>query len=289
MCNMSLLFYICFRLIFNAAGFNISIEANPTIFTELMLNWTRNNGEPTDFWFDVFQIVDEDGSLNKELSLQVPSGSSSASGSMPFVFVRTGPHMIRGTTAESPNGFFNSTIPITAVVANSSTSSSSSNASTSHTSSSVVIGVTIGSVIPTVLILAALAVLCLHRRMKRREDTPSSSRRLHNAYSSAYELTGSPNYANTSFSQLPNASASGILNARPSRSQSHFSASSIHPPSSPGSFREMIAPQSQIEAPSTEVADVRSTRLVWSSHVPSAQTAKSRLETSVSPPPPSAE
>ncbi|KIK55253.1 hypothetical protein GYMLUDRAFT_248855 [Collybiopsis luxurians FD-317 M1] len=292
-----------------------------------MLNWTRNDGDPTDFWFDVLQIVDNEGSLNKELSLQVP-GSGSPSGSMPFVFVRTGPHIIRGTTAESPNGFFNSTIPITAIAANSSTSSSSSSSSpsisytsssdpstshtsnadpstlhtsnaepsTSHTSnaepstsptnSSLVIGATIGSVVPTVLIFAVLAVFCMHRRMRKRKDIRSRPRKLRSARSSAYELT--------SFPQAPHAAASDLFNERPSQSLNRFStrsASSFYPPS-PGFPREMMSvPRSQTGpgAPSTEAADVNSARFTWSSQASSARTAKSRLETSVSPPPPPTE
>lgn len=47
------------------------------------------------------------------------------------------------------------------------------NAATSHTNSSVVIGATIGTIVPLTILLAVLAVLCLQRRAAKRGDTSS--------------------------------------------------------------------------------------------------------------------
>ncbi|KIK61730.1 hypothetical protein GYMLUDRAFT_243410 [Collybiopsis luxurians FD-317 M1] len=255
--------------------------------------------DPTDFWFDVLQIVDDIGTLNKELSLQVPGGTGSASGSMPFVFVRTGSHLIRGTTAESPNGFFNSTIPITAVAANSSTPSPSSCAPTftttvtttgarsaSHVDSSVVIGATIGSIVPTVIILAILSIFCIQRRARKPEPTSislESPKRASNAFSSVFaRLTGSSDQGTTvtPFIQIPDP-ASSPSNPHASLPQGHFSShtgsSSYHPP--PSYLGEkIVALQSQSEHLSPHTTDISVTELSQISQIQSTQTVNPKLQ-----------
>ncbi|KIK61728.1 hypothetical protein GYMLUDRAFT_574499 [Collybiopsis luxurians FD-317 M1] len=309
------LLFCTYLLVFNASAFNISIEATPTVFTEVILTWTRNRDDPTDFWFDVLQIVDDIGTLNKELSLQVPGGTGSASGSMPFVFVRTGSHLIRGTTAESPYGFFNSTIPITAAAANVASNSlapsssscaptftttvttttetittvTSTTAPASHVNSSVIIGATVGSVVPTVIIFAILSIFCMQQRAKKHEVTSinlESTKRASSAFSSVFARLTGPSHRNTTitpFVQIPDP-ASRPSKARAFQPQGHFSSHSGTSPYRPlhSSFKlqeKMVESRSRSEHVSPDTAVVSVTKLSQISQTRSSQTVNPKLKT----------
>ncbi|KAJ3989315.1 hypothetical protein F5890DRAFT_1486856 [Lentinula detonsa] len=167
-------------------AFNISIEDNPPIFADVPLSWTRAEGDTDSFWFNELQIA-SDGSLLKILSLQV-DGTSSSNGTMTFVFIRTGAHLIQAIDGNTNSAFFNSTNSITAVASNSSDSSSctpvtstvtasptgSLNSASAHSNNSVVIGATIGTIVPLTIIAAVVVVLCIQRRARKWKDLSGS-------------------------------------------------------------------------------------------------------------------
>ncbi|KAJ4469603.1 hypothetical protein J3R30DRAFT_3551364, partial [Lentinula aciculospora] len=269
--HATLLFYICFAV--TTCAFNISIENNPPVFADVPLSWTRTEGDTDSFWFNELQIAD-DGSLLKVLSLQV-GDTGSPNGTMTFVFIRTGSHLIQAID-DTGSAFFNST-PITAVAANSSGSSSctpvtstiaasstgsSSNLddATSHSNSSVVIGATIGTIVPLTIILAVIAVMCVQRRTKKWEGSSGSdspmSETAPNAFSTAFaRLTGSrnPNETITPFVAIPEFHPDPLPDTT----------SSFYPPL-PSSFGEkMVAARSQnapISPVTTQADDTEQTR-----------------------------
>ncbi|KAJ3878319.1 hypothetical protein F5051DRAFT_232894 [Lentinula edodes] len=216
--------YISF--VVTAFAFNISIEDNPLVFASIPLSWTRNEGDTNSFWFDEYQLA-SDGSASKVLSLQV-DGTSSLNGTMSSVFIRTGVHFIQAIDGNTNSAFFNST-PVTAVAASTSsctlgsvtatvTASSSSsdgglNNALSHDNSSVIIGATIGTIVPLTMIVAFVAVICIQRRSKSNKfkdssesESPRTPTRTPAALSSAityFTGSGNPNETITPFVAIP--------------------------------------------------------------------------------------
>ncbi|KAJ3999783.1 hypothetical protein F5050DRAFT_834761 [Lentinula boryana] len=257
-------------------AFNISIEENPPIFADVPLSWTRVEGDTDTFWFNELQIA-SDGSLSKILSLQV-DGTSSSNGTMTFVFVRTGAHLIQAIDGNTNAAFFNSTNSITAVASNSSDSSSctpvtstvttsptgSLNSASAHNNNSVVIGATIGTIVPLTIIAAVVVVLCIQRRAKNWKassgsESPKPTKP--NAFSSVFaNLTGSrnlngtitpfvavPEPHTTSHSKFDPAMRTGSQTTGNPRTRSSFYA----PPSS---FGEKVLARPSVNAPVSLVA-----------------------------------
>ncbi|KAF9071558.1 hypothetical protein BDP27DRAFT_1446268, partial [Rhodocollybia butyracea] len=136
------------------SAFKITIEQNPPIFAPVSL---------------------AGGVLNKVLSLQV-NGTSSLNGTLNTVFILVGPHIIQAIDGNSADSavFFNSTVlnAVDATSSGTSTSSGSSscttsttptvtvtetNSSSKNTNSSIVIGATLGTILPLTILGAVLA------------------------------------------------------------------------------------------------------------------------------------
>ncbi|KAJ3806671.1 hypothetical protein F5876DRAFT_80448 [Lentinula aff. lateritia] len=272
--------YVSFAV--TAFAFNISIEDNPLVFANIPLSWTRNEGDTNSFWFDEYQLA-SDGSASKVLSVQV-DGTSSLNGTMSSVFIRTGAHFIQAIDGNTNSAFFNST-PVTAVAASTSsctlgsvtatvTASSSSsdgglNSALSHDNSSVIIGATIGTIVPLTMIVAFIVVICFQRRSKSRQledssesGSPRTPTRTPTALSSAITyFTGprNPNETITPFVAIPEqhtrpkVSPAIINRPAPQNTNSPGTNSSFfaQPPAS--SVREKIFPPRSVNTPISPV------------------------------------
>ncbi|KAJ3753114.1 hypothetical protein FB446DRAFT_785555 [Lentinula raphanica] len=248
-------------------AFNITIEENPSVFADIPLSWTRASNDPDSFWFNELQYA-SDGTLLKVLSLQV-DGTSSPNGSMTFVFIRTGAHLIQAIDGNTNAAFFNSSTPITAVANNSSDSGSCSpvtstvtasssptgsgsnnlNSGTAHNNNeSVVIGATIGTIVPLTIIAAIIAVLCIQRRAKRSDASSLSSglpkdtgpSPFSSALASLTDSRPNPNGAITPFVALPNSHTPTPSKLRPAMHPNHPSTIASFYPPPPSSFGEKM-------------------------------------------------